>query len=194
MSVCLQLAFPIELPPSLTAEGPQTTGPLSYHISGGNAQVHFRIDSTTGSLFFTGNDDFDDPSVNSTLTLDITVSDLSGRNRKVKVEVKVVDVNDNAPEVTSDIVTLLVSKTSLVGTVIGHIEARDRDRGENGRLNYEIVASTVPQSTFRVRVCLSSHLGTLAGSVVADAKCLNCVVHFVIHTRAGIFFLVGSAS
>ena len=134
-------------------ESSRTAGFQSYHISGGSGQDHFRIDSSTGNLSFTGNYDFNDPNLNSTLTLDITIRNGSARNSKKIVKIKVVNVN-NPPEVTSDLVTLLVNKASQVGTVIGYIEARDLDKGENGKLNYEVVGSTLPKDTFHVIIII----------------------------------------
>ncbi|XP_070209669.1 cadherin EGF LAG seven-pass G-type receptor 3-like [Littorina saxatilis] len=145
-----ELVYPIPLPDDLFIENSLSTVIAEYSISGGTGQDYLLIDSATGYLVFARSYDIDDPYVNSTLTLEITLSN-SGERVTKNVQVEVVDVNDNAPEVTSDLLTWFVDKAIVIETVIGQIEARDRDGGKNGELDYEIVsADSVPLDLFRI--------------------------------------------
>ncbi|KAG7277447.1 hypothetical protein CRUP_029323 [Coryphaenoides rupestris] len=56
-----------------------------------------------------------------------------------KVLVKVVDVNDNAPEITFSTVTDSVSENASTGTVIALLSVTDIDAEENGQLHVEIL-------------------------------------------------------
>ncbi|NXP77216.1 PCDBH protein, partial [Ramphastos sulfuratus] len=55
-----------------------------------------------------------------------------------KVEVEVMDVNDNAPEVILTSVSSPVTEDAPIGTVVALVKVRDRDSGENGQVRCEL--------------------------------------------------------
>ncbi|NWU00580.1 PCDGH protein, partial [Urocynchramus pylzowi] len=55
-----------------------------------------------------------------------------------KVEVEVLDVNDNAPELTLTSVSSPVPEDAPAGTVVALLKVRDRDFGENGHVSCEL--------------------------------------------------------
>ncbi|KAM7007630.1 protocadherin gamma-B5-like isoform 1-T1 [Passerculus sandwichensis] len=55
-----------------------------------------------------------------------------------KVEVEVLDVNDNAPEVTLTSMSSPVPEDAPAGTVVALLKVRDRDSGENGQVTCEL--------------------------------------------------------
>ncbi|XP_039415784.1 protocadherin gamma-B5-like [Corvus cornix cornix] len=55
-----------------------------------------------------------------------------------KVEVEVLDVNDNPPEVTLTSVSNQVPEDVPTGTVVALLKVRDRDSGENGQVSCEL--------------------------------------------------------
>lgn len=66
------------------------------------------------------------------------------RTDEASVEVKVDDVNDNAPRFRFPLPTnhtIRVSSTSGPGSTVGHVVAVDPDAGENARLTYYLVTS-----------------------------------------------------
>ncbi|KAM9849599.1 uncharacterized protein ACBR49_006880 [Aulostomus maculatus] len=60
-----------------------------------------------------------------------------------KVLVEVIDVNDNAPEITVTSLLHTVNEDAVVGTAIALVSVLDRDSGKNGEVKCEIL-NTVP--------------------------------------------------
>ncbi|XP_042181718.1 protocadherin gamma-C5-like isoform X3 [Oncorhynchus tshawytscha] len=97
----------------------------------------FEIDRVTGKLFLKGELDFE-----SAVNFEIDISAKDKGTPKMEghcsVQVEVVDVNDNSPEI------VLTSKPSPVredapsGTVVALISARDLDSGNNGNVTLEL--------------------------------------------------------
>ncbi|KAK7467811.1 hypothetical protein BaRGS_00036955, partial [Batillaria attramentaria] len=164
-----ELLEPLKLPEFwLAGDSLNRTAALTFNITGGSGEDFFSIDPDTGTLFFSGGFDIDDdPESNTTVTLEVTVSDNSERTKTAFVSITVLDVNDNAPEVTTDLVTLFVQKNSSVGSVIGFIEARDRDRGDNGALLFEITDSSLPSNAVQIKPSGALFVNTSLSSVAA---------------------------
>ncbi|XP_067161195.1 protocadherin alpha-3-like [Apteryx mantelli] len=93
----------------------------------------FRIDPNSGELSTVGKLDFEDV---ESYDLEIEAKDrgtppLSGH---CSVELEVVDVNDNAPEVWVTSLSVPVPEDAAVGTVVALLSVSDRDSGANGRV------------------------------------------------------------
>ncbi|XP_064376822.1 protocadherin alpha-2-like [Dromaius novaehollandiae] len=93
----------------------------------------FRIDPKSGELSTVGKLDFEDV---ESYDLEIEAKDrgtppLSGH---CSVELKVLDVNDNAPEVWVTSLSVPVPEDAAVGTVVALLSVSDRDSGANGRV------------------------------------------------------------
>ncbi|XP_038005740.1 protocadherin alpha-2-like isoform X1 [Motacilla alba alba] len=93
----------------------------------------FQIDEKSGEIRTAGELDFEDT---QSYDLEIEARDkgtppLSGH---CSVELKVLDVNDNAPEVWVTSLSVPVSEDASVGTVVAVLSVSDRDSGENGRV------------------------------------------------------------
>ncbi|XP_038131604.1 protocadherin gamma-A5-like isoform X21 [Cyprinodon tularosa] len=74
------------------------------------------------------------------IVLTLTASDggepqLSGTMR---VEISVLDVNDNAPLFTQETYTVTVMETTPIGTILSTVSAVDADEGSNGKVVYSI--------------------------------------------------------
>ncbi|XP_029369023.1 protocadherin gamma-C5-like [Echeneis naucrates] len=69
------------------------------------------------------------------------------------VEIKVVDMNDNVPEIIVKSLTTPVPEDSAIGTVIALISAKDPDSGENGKVTLT-VSSKYP---FKLNPSVSNH-------------------------------------
>ncbi|XP_060109784.1 protocadherin gamma-B1-like [Heteronotia binoei] len=106
---------------------------IKYHFSNvpANANKKFSLDATNGSLTLTGALDFEET---EEYTITIAAKDGGGLETQCKVEIRVVDDNDNAPEVNLISLFSPVPEDSLPGTLIALINVRDRDTGENGKL------------------------------------------------------------
>uniref|UniRef100_A0A673C3L7 Cadherin domain-containing protein n=1 Tax=Sphaeramia orbicularis TaxID=375764 RepID=A0A673C3L7_9TELE len=56
----------------------------------------------------------------------------------IRVEISVLDANDNAPVFTQEIYKVIVTETAPQGTVLCTVSAADADEGSNGKVSYSI--------------------------------------------------------
>ncbi|XP_054372409.1 protocadherin alpha-2-like isoform X2 [Molothrus ater] len=98
----------------------------------GNKEL-FTIDSKTGEIRLTGTLDFEDVRLHE-LQIEATDKGSPPLSGHCSVELKVVDVNDNAPEVWVTSLSVPVAEDASVGTVVALLSVSDRDSGENGRV------------------------------------------------------------
>ncbi|XP_068273249.1 protocadherin alpha-3-like [Nyctibius grandis] len=101
-------------------------------VPAGNTDL-FNIDPKTGEIRLTGALDFEEVRLHE---LQVEARDkgwppLSGH---CSVELEVLDVNDNAPEVWVTSLSVPVAEDASVGTVVALLSVRDRDSGANGRV------------------------------------------------------------
>ncbi|XP_058398643.1 protocadherin gamma-A4 isoform X16 [Diceros bicornis minor] len=96
----------------------------------------FQLNSLTGDITILGNLDYEDSGF---YDIDVEAHDGPGLRARSKVLVTVLDVNDNAPEVTVTFLTSSIQETSSPGTVIALFNVHDNDSGENG-----IVTCSIP--------------------------------------------------
>ncbi|XP_034546152.1 uncharacterized protein LOC117817520 [Notolabrus celidotus] len=96
-----------------------------------------------------------DHETNSLHRFDITAKDKG--NPKMDghcgVEIKVVDINDNIPEIIVTSLTTPVPEDSAIGTVIALISAKDPDSGDNGK----VTLSLSSKSPFSLNPSVSNH-------------------------------------
>ncbi|XP_034634971.1 protocadherin gamma-A12-like, partial [Trachemys scripta elegans] len=95
----------------------------------------FQVDSKTGKISTVGNLDYEEAALYEMEVQAKDVGDLSARS---KVLIVVIDVNDNAPEITVTSAIKSVSEDSPPGTVIALINLHDRDSAENGEVTCSI--------------------------------------------------------
>nr|XP_023405713.1 protocadherin gamma-A4 isoform X11 [Loxodonta africana] len=98
----------------------------------------FQLNSLTGDIAILGDLDYEDSGFYDT---DVEAHDGPGLRARSKVLVTVLDVNDNAPEVTVTSLTSSIQETSSPGTVIALFNVHDGDSGENG-----LVTCSVPDN------------------------------------------------
>ncbi|XP_051810386.1 protocadherin gamma-C5-like [Acanthochromis polyacanthus] len=98
---------------------------------------YFQINLATGEFFLIGQLDYENSAVHE---IDITAKDkgIPEMEGHCRVQVEVLDINDNAPEI------VLTSKPSQVpedapsGTVVALLTARDLDSGDNGKVTLHL--------------------------------------------------------
>ncbi|XP_039556963.1 protocadherin gamma-B5-like [Passer montanus] len=95
----------------------------------------FMVDAESGSVTLQEALDFEDTRA---FTLAVEAKDGGGLMAHSMVEVEVLDVNDNAPEITLLSVSSPVPEDAPVGTVVALLKVRDRDSGENGQVSCEL--------------------------------------------------------
>ncbi|XP_038555735.1 protocadherin alpha-3-like [Micropterus salmoides] len=97
----------------------------------------FQIESQTGVIKVKGNIDFEEKRA---FEIRVEASDKGQppMSAHCKVLVEVVDVNDNAPEITVTSLHTTVKEDSNVGTVVALVSVLDKDGGENGDVEIQI--------------------------------------------------------
>ncbi|XP_044081746.1 protocadherin gamma-A4 isoform X7 [Neovison vison] len=96
----------------------------------------FQLNSLTGDITVLGDLDYEDSGF---YDIDVEAHDGPGLRARSKVLVTVLDVNDNAPEVTVTSLANSVQETSPPGTVIALFNVHDSDSGENGFVTCSIL-------------------------------------------------------
>uniref|UniRef100_A0A9L0KGX1 Protocadherin gamma subfamily A, 5 n=1 Tax=Equus asinus TaxID=9793 RepID=A0A9L0KGX1_EQUAS len=95
----------------------------------------FQLNSLTGDITILGELDYEDSGF---YDIDVEAHDGPGLRARSKVLVTVLDVNDNAPEVTVTSLTSSIQETSSPGVVIALFNVHDSDSGENGLVTCSI--------------------------------------------------------
>ncbi|KAM9373552.1 protocadherin beta-16-like [Phaethornis superciliosus] len=94
------------------------------------SQELFELNPETGEIRVAGNLDFEEVKSHK---LVVTATDGGGLSAHCKVQVEVLDENDNAPEITLTSVSASIAEDAPPRTVVALFSVRDRDSGENGR-------------------------------------------------------------
>ncbi|XP_068133858.1 protocadherin gamma-B1-like isoform X40 [Hyperolius riggenbachi] len=95
----------------------------------------FSIDPTNGSITIKGGIDYEDT---DRYELIVEAKDGGELATRCKVLIQVMDINDNAPEITITSLSNTIPEDSPSGTVIALINVHDLDSGENGVVNCDI--------------------------------------------------------
>ncbi|XP_015250332.1 PREDICTED: protocadherin gamma-C5-like [Cyprinodon variegatus] len=112
----------------------------------------FDINPSTGAITVKGVLDYES---NSLHRFDITAKDKGNpeMDGHCGVEVKIIDINDNNPEIVVTSLTTPVPEDSAAGTVIAIISTRDPDSGVNGKVTLTVSA----KSPFKLNPSISKH-------------------------------------
>ncbi|XP_029113251.1 protocadherin gamma-C5-like isoform X3 [Scleropages formosus] len=93
----------------------------------------FHIDSNTGEMFLKGELDYESA---ATYRIEVVATDKGSPEMEghCSVQVEIVDVNDNPPEIVLNSPPSPVREDAPIGTVVALISARDLDSGDNGKI------------------------------------------------------------
>ncbi|KAM9694947.1 LOW QUALITY PROTEIN: protocadherin gamma-A1-like, partial [Trichechus inunguis] len=116
-------------------EGANGEVKYSFHNIDHKVAKIFQLDSYTGEILNKEPLDFEEYEI---YPMEIQAQDGAGLMARAKVLVKVLDVNDNAPEVTITFVSTAVPENFPPGTIIALISVHDQDSGDNGRTTCSI--------------------------------------------------------
>ncbi|OCT99801.1 protocadherin-10 [Xenopus laevis] len=130
-------------------------GEVVYSFSSHNSprvREVFGIDPRTGRIEIVGELDYEE---SSSYQVYVQAKDLGPNAVPVhcKVLVKVLDLNDNPPEISFSTVKESVSESAAPGTVVALFSVTDRDSDENGQIHCEIVGD-VP---FRLKLSYKNY-------------------------------------
>ncbi|XP_074169760.1 protocadherin alpha-5 isoform X8 [Rhinolophus sinicus] len=116
-----------------------------------NVKSKFIIDSNSGEITVKGELDYEDCNLYE-INVDAVDKSTFPLTGHCKVIVKLLDENDNTPEMVITSLSLPVQEDAQVGTVIALISLSDRDSGANGQVTCTLSASHIPfklVSTFK---------------------------------------------
>ncbi|NWX46774.1 PCDBH protein, partial [Steatornis caripensis] len=95
----------------------------------------FELNPATGEIWVAGNLDFEEVKNHEMV---VKATDGGGLSAHCKVQVEVLDMNDNAPEIALTSLTASIPEDAPPRTVVALFSVRDRDSGDNGRTECSI--------------------------------------------------------
>ncbi|XP_021693940.1 cadherin-89D isoform X1 [Aedes aegypti] len=123
---------------------------LIYSIIGGNERKLFWMSPETGMIFLQKEIDLEAESLpDNTMVLQIEArqSNNPSRNALARVEMEIIDLNDNLPEFEVDLYNISIIENLPKGFSILQVNAIDRDQGENAEFYYYL-ANENPKGAF----------------------------------------------
>ncbi|XP_034546252.1 protocadherin beta-16-like [Notolabrus celidotus] len=156
-----------------------SNGMIKYSISKSKAGIAnlFDIDQTTGSIYVAKEIDFEK---DKRIEFRVEAKDQGGLKDSSKVEIEVIDVNDNAPVINVMSFTSPVSEDSPAGTTIGIINVKDLDSGDNGQVTC-IIEGKVP---FKIKSNLRNYYALMTDATLDRENLSECNIT-VVATDAG---------
>ncbi|ERE81974.1 protocadherin alpha-4-like protein, partial [Cricetulus griseus] len=138
----------------------------------------FTIDSTSGEIKVKGALDYEDRKLYEINidAVDRSTFPLAGH---CKVIVKLVDVNDNVPEMAITSLFLPIKEDAQLGTVIALISVSDRDSGVNG----QVTCSLTPHVPFKLVSTFKNYYSLVLDSALDRETVAN--YHVVVTARDG---------
>lgn len=115
---------------------------VRYDIISGNERGFFHLDPKNGTLYLKRAIDLDAEMIlpSNTFTLQIHASQVDNplKTAVARVEVEVIDLNDNLPDFEVDLYNISIVENLPNGFSVLQVIAHDRDQGENGQFDYEL--------------------------------------------------------
>ncbi|XP_063243263.1 LOW QUALITY PROTEIN: cadherin-89D [Bacillus rossius redtenbacheri] len=116
--------------------------PLRYDLVAGNERRLFAVDARNGSLFLERELDLEQerglPGNTFTLQLQAAQLDNPLRAATARLEVEVLDLNDNLPQFEHQLYNISIVENLPNGFSVLQVVARDLDQGDNGEFTYQL--------------------------------------------------------
>ncbi len=156
-----------------------SNGEVTYAFgSDQNPKVYelFSLDKMTGDIRVKGDVDFEEKSI---YKLDVQASDNGQPPMKsdCRVVIKMLDTNDNTPEIEVTSLSKMVPEDSKPGTVISLISVTDRDTGVNGK----VVCSLSKNVPFELKQSVQENMFSLVTKGNLDRETVS---HYDITIKA----------
>ncbi|XP_044883720.1 protocadherin gamma-A12-like isoform X15 [Mauremys mutica] len=116
-------------------EGMNSEVTYSFRKISEKASDIFQLDSKTGKVTLTGHLDFEESDL---YEIEVEARDGRGLSARTRISLVLMDVNDNAPEITITTLISSIPEDSSEGTVIAFLKVRDADSRENGDVTCSI--------------------------------------------------------
>ncbi|XP_069619784.1 protocadherin gamma-B7-like isoform X39 [Ranitomeya imitator] len=149
-------------------------GEISYsfnHITK-NADQIFSLDSLQGDINTIGTLDYE---ASDNYEMTVEAKDGGGLVTHCKVSIQVIDVNDNAPDITVTTLATTILEDSPPGTIIAIINVRDVDSGQNG----EVVCQILDMKDFQLLPSSSKYYKLVTASSMDRER--NSLYNVTIH-------------
>ncbi|XP_028816556.1 protocadherin alpha-6-like isoform X15 [Denticeps clupeoides] len=153
---------------SATDQDDGVNGDVEYTLGSDlNPKIYklFHLDKDTGEIRVKGEADFEDTEI---YRLDVQATDKGQppTTGNCRVIIKLLDVNDNKPEIDVTSFSNAVSEDSKPGTVISLISVRDKDSGVNGK----VVCSLTENVPFELKPSFSENMYSLVTKSALDRE------------------------
>nr|XP_061793121.1 protocadherin gamma-A3-like [Nerophis lumbriciformis] len=134
---------------------------VTYSFSKSKAGIThlFHIDEITGCISVAKQIDYEKY---KTIEFMVEAKDQGALTDSTKVEIEVLDLNDNVPVINVMSFTMSVSEDSPAGTTIGIINVKDLDSGENGHVSCVING----HAPFRIKTNLRNYFALMTDAVL----------------------------
>ncbi|KAG1665576.1 Protocadherin Fat 4 [Nymphon striatum] len=118
---------------------------VRYTIVGGNQQKFFAMDANDGSLYVTKEIDREKLATpNFNLQIQATQVDNSRRYGSARIDISILDVNDNPPVFEFELYNISVMENLPLHFSVLQVLALDEDQGQNGKFLYKIDDNSGP--------------------------------------------------
>ncbi|XP_067374427.1 protocadherin beta-16-like [Channa argus] len=150
-------------------------GKVTYSFSKSKAGAAdlFDIDEATGRIYVAKQIDFEK---DKKIEFRVEAKDQGGYTDSSKVEIEVIDVNDNAPVINVMSFTSHVSEDSPAGTTVGIINVKDLDSGENGQVRCRIEGG-VP---FKIKSNVRNYYALITDSALDRENQSECNISVIV--------------
>ncbi|XP_049324709.1 protocadherin gamma-A12-like isoform X34 [Astyanax mexicanus] len=123
------------------------------------AKALFSIDTESGEIRVIGDIDYEK---HKQFKIQIKAKDHGGLTDTSEIMIDVIDVNDNAPQITIMSFSSAVSEDAEPGTVVAMINVQDLDSGDNGR----VLCSLEHNSPFKIVSSLTNYYNLVTDSAL----------------------------
>lgn len=128
-------------PPILALDQDSLNSTLVYDIISGNERNLFLVNPTSGMIYLEREIDLEEenlPGNTFVLQLEARQKDNPQRRAVARVELEIIDLNDNPPEFEVDLYNISIVENLPTGFSVLQVNAFDRDQGENSEFYYSI--------------------------------------------------------
>lgn len=126
---------------------------LIYDIISGNERKLFRVNAGNGIIYLQKQIDLEEESLpgNSfVLQIEARQKDNPLRKALARIEIEIMDLNDNVPEFEADFYNISIVENLPSGFSVLQVNAIDRDQGENGEFLYNLKEKPEAYGAFRI--------------------------------------------
>ncbi|XP_018422204.1 PREDICTED: protocadherin gamma-B2-like [Nanorana parkeri] len=117
-------------------EGVNAQITYSFSTLANNIHQMFTINHKNGDITTKGHLDYE---INKNYDISVKAMDGGGLAAHAKILVEILDENDNVPEISLTSLSSPIPEDTLPGTVVALIAVRDKDSGENGEVQCQII-------------------------------------------------------